>query len=287
MSTKKPLSKYRQNPHDSRGSYYYPSELKNPDNDFVGDTLYDQARDYEEQRLFYSDPTAWTLENYADEIKVRVRITQNEIFIIGEILCLAKKKCSEENISFQQWINDNFDFSYETANNFMNVFKNCFGLKAIVYKIPASILYMISKPSFPEELKQYLGENLYQKGQLDTMSISGLKKLTDLYKSEGMEAVEKEIPKVTQRVSALRQSQCALDETTNAVRTLEGFMTKISNRVGHRVDLIGCCEDTDYDNIGLLITKKLYSAIEDAVAIIDKALRESKDIYSDSLKEEI
>src|SRR4030042_185321 len=88
------------------------------------------------------------------EVKHRVLICKKEIFNIGELLVEAKKIVGHGN--FKKWIADTFDFSYETANNFMNVYNACLANPSLVGTIKASVLYQISSPGFPPDLREHL-----------------------------------------------------------------------------------------------------------------------------------
>ena len=96
------------------------------------------------------------LPDIVEEIYYRVRITKKEIFNIGELLVEAKQIVGHGN--FKKWIADYFDFSYETAKNFMNVYAACLAEPDVVTTMKASVLYRISAPGFPEDLREYIFE---------------------------------------------------------------------------------------------------------------------------------
>jgi len=118
----------------------------------------------------------------ANEIQARVRNIKREIYKIGSLLTDAKKLL--DHGEFQPWIEANFDFSYQTANNFRHVFECCLGRPHLTETIKASILYQIAAPNFPDDLREHLlshGTNLkdiknkkmkrvmkrYRKGEID------------------------------------------------------------------------------------------------------------------------
>lgn len=112
--------------------------------------IYDQALDLEIDRTYgYAklDPKD-QLDSIETEIRVRIKITAHEIFVIGGLLILAKTACRKEGIRYKVWLNDKFDMSYETANNMVNVYKNCLGMRSIAIKLPISILYKIRSSEF-------------------------------------------------------------------------------------------------------------------------------------------
>lgn len=65
-----------------------------------------------------------------------------------------------EHGEFKDWIRgQKFDFSYQTANNFMKVYRTCLGSPHLVQTIPASILYQIDSTHFPRDLREFLFES--------------------------------------------------------------------------------------------------------------------------------
>ena len=92
----------------------------------------------------------------ANEINVNAIILKKQLLKIGGLLTEAKKITGHGN--FQNWVEHNCDFSYQTANNFMNVYKQCYGFPDVVEAIPSSVLYTISAPKFPNELRQQIFE---------------------------------------------------------------------------------------------------------------------------------
>jgi len=61
--------------------------------------------------------------------------------------------------SFKEWINDNFDFGYNTANNMMHVYVCCAGNPDAASKIQPSTLYKIARKDFPDRLRQFILDN--------------------------------------------------------------------------------------------------------------------------------
>jgi len=102
-----------------------------------------------------------TDEDQLPQITYEIRnITTNmktEIYRIGELLVQAKKIL--EHGEFKKWIKANFEFSYQKAHNFMNVYRHCLGRPELVKTIKASLLYKITSPGFPEDLREHIFEN--------------------------------------------------------------------------------------------------------------------------------
>lgn len=115
------------------------------------------------------------MEDYMDsvqeELKVRGQAFKYHIFEIGRILCELKRILRHG--SFQDWIDNNFDFCYETANNFMKVYRACMGHPEVVEYFNPSCLYVIAKPDFPADLRQALFEGA--KGPVDIKKVDLVK----------------------------------------------------------------------------------------------------------------
>jgi len=102
------------------------------------------------------------IESVAEEIHLRLNSIKKQIFEIGGLLYSVKRLV--EKGTFCDWIKDNFPFSHKTANNYMNVYKACLGLPEIVDMFKPSILYEITNPKFPEELREEIFSSV--KGQV-------------------------------------------------------------------------------------------------------------------------
>ena len=88
----------------------------------------------ERARIFKDDPESdKQLPHIADEIRARVRNIKRQMFEIGQLLTEAKTFL--EHGKFKKWIKDNFDISYPTANNFMNVHLYCLEYPQLVQSI--------------------------------------------------------------------------------------------------------------------------------------------------------
>lgn len=262
--------------HDKPTGYYFERDLRDPDL-CRNETLYVAADSLEWQRMFGLSTLSpdIQLEVLLKEIKIRVRITKNEIFKIGELLIHVKKICQQEGKGFQEWIDKNLDFSYETANNFMNVYEQCFGQRFIAMNVKPTILYKISAPSFPDELREYL----FGSGQLDEMTNGQLREITRRYKEGGFEAIKDDIQELYHVNLVLKQSSYTIDMIENALRTLEDLKEKIEKRGRLKrsaipfEDAIKADEPEAFD-----VNAKLYTALQSTIDILDKARDESVDI---------
>lgn len=265
---------------DGPPEYVFEAERRDP-KDFLSGSVYDVANRLEEETMFEIDgyePTA-ILNHIAEEIKIRIRITGNEIFKIGELLCKAKKVCQANKISFKEWISKNCKFSYETAINFMHTFKYCMGFRYIAYEIPPSILYKISQPSFPEELREFL----FTHGGLESMSNGTLNKLAKKAKVEGIEAIEEEVEEIGKQSQVYHQTSNIMDMFEHLLRTLVDAKSRLEN--DGRYDFKSRIEG--FQELPKEINIRLFAALEEAIMILktpyDKSWKELRE-YFDSFQ---
>lgn|GEM_PF-6505730 len=109
-----------------------------------------------------------------NEILASTKRDKMEVYRKGELLVEAKILVGHGN--FKPFVEENFEFSYQTANNMMNVYKCCMGNPDIVKTIETSLLYMIASPDFPEDLRKYIFQNKEDLKKVEN------KKLRDIYK---------------------------------------------------------------------------------------------------------
>lgn len=86
----------------------------------------------------------------AESVRSRMRRTAEDIIAIGQDLTKAKEDLGHG--LFQDWLKSEFDMSYNTAYNFMNVAER-FGTddKSLNFKdLSVSVLYLLASPSTPE-----------------------------------------------------------------------------------------------------------------------------------------
>jgi len=91
------------------------------------------------------------------EIEFRIRDSRRQIFELGGLFHRAKKMLGHGR--FQKWL-EQFDFSYQTANNFMNVYLRCCGHPEVLDYLKPSVLYRLSAPNFNDDLREYILEKL-------------------------------------------------------------------------------------------------------------------------------
>jgi hypothetical protein len=167
------------------------------------------------------------------EIKYRVKICKKEIFEIGALLTEAKQIVGHGK--FKPWIEDNFDFSYETANNFMNVYKTCLANPNLVTSLKASVLYQIASPGFPTDLRQYIFEHVDDvytwkdtPVKLEEITNNDLRELLMKYKAGELDTDSNEIRKLIEQHKKISQFGYVLDQLELCLRVLEKYRDNIS-----------------------------------------------------------
>jgi len=109
------------------------------------------------------------LADIYDEIHYRLFDIKNHMFVIGDLLTQAKEMVRHGN--FKEWIEKHFDFGYQTANNFMNVYRYCLEIPEVVSTIKPSVLYQIASPNFPADLREHLFEHHHELDDIDNKTI--------------------------------------------------------------------------------------------------------------------
>jgi hypothetical protein len=227
--------------HDKPSSYSYdedqmPSFSQDHDGAFQNETLYEAATRLKEWNTFEFDGLKFEdkLDQIKNEVRIRIKITKQEIFRIGELLHLAKDICSQNGIGYKEWISENFDFSYETAHNFVSVYLQCLCYRDIAMNVPSSILYKISQRGFSQELREFL----FEEGHLEKITGDKFKGIVDKYKEGGMEAVKADLQEIREGNLVKQQVRYTFDMCENALRTLDALRIKIESRGGVKERII-------------------------------------------------
>jgi hypothetical protein len=239
-------------------------------------SYYDQANWLEKITTFELDALSpdEQLNHLEKEIIVRTKITQQEVFRIGEILVMAKKICQQgKTIGFEEWIRQKFSFSYDTANNLMNVFIYSFGYREVVIGAKSSVLYKIFAPSTTEELKEYLVTRV----DLKKMTNPRLNEICQKYNQYGLDAVKQDIEENSRDILIKNQTNFTLVMANKALQTLRDLLQKIETRGGKSNTAIVDFEtqiEAQQPEAGE-INLKLWESITRSIAHLEEAIRES------------
>lgn len=170
----------------------------------------------------YSEWKSNGIEKYlsliAEEIQIRTRITQQEIFLIGELLTDARETLKEyKKISFKEWVEERCEFGYHTALNFINVYSVCLGHVNDIEYIKPSILYKISQKSFSKQLRTYL----LDEGVLKHMTIAKFKELCEKFEKSGLNGIKSQINDINEISIVSEQINNSIQKTRDAIYKLK------------------------------------------------------------------
>jgi hypothetical protein len=243
-------------------------------------SIYDEAIRLEVKRAYVLEKyePKKILTHIIEEINIRTKITAHEIFIIGELLTLAKKILHEDGMSFKGWIHSNFDFSYETAINFMHVYQNCLGMRSVAVNLPLSKLYKISQPNFPTELRDFL----FAQDNIDKMTDLDLKELKEKFKEGGFEAIESKIEKWNKDFHQNRQTQFVIDRCRSILDDMEKISEYINDKISTRISVPGGQEKERMLEGTIKIFNKLLDVIDEWRSALGGTLREVEDLQFDA-----
>ncbi|MBV5329979.1 MAG: hypothetical protein JZU65_20530 [Chlorobium sp.] len=224
-------------------------------------TLYTQAS-YCRESILYGGKAMDSdalLSAIAEEIGIRVKITQQEMFFIGELLSHAKALMKSTTGDFKGWVEKNCGFGYHTALNFINVYIACMGKLEFVRYVKPSILYQISAPQFPEQLRDLL---MFSE-MLEGMKNSDVKDILLEYQEKGHDEVKKKLENKSRISLSLEHSRRHIDGLQKAIyelQKIDSSFGKIERNIGHE---LGKGITPEGDSINSIITKALRRSISD------------------------
>jgi len=134
------------------------------------------------------------LDSIKEELQARSCALKYQIFEIGKLLCEVKKNLPHGE--FQPWVEENFEHGYRTAHNCMKVYEACMGHPDVVQYFNPSCLYLIAKPSFPDDLRAALFDGA--KGPVD-VSKNELIQLALKYKNGEITTDSEEVQSVLKK----------------------------------------------------------------------------------------
>jgi len=165
------------------------------------------------------------LDSIKQELQIRSQVFKYQIYEMGKLLYEAKKILPHGK--FQPWLDNNFDFGYRTAHNFMKVYIACIGHPEVVKYFNQSCLYVISRPNFPKDLRQALFDGV--KGHIDIKE-KDIVQIALKYKNGELQISDKEVQDLLKK-----QRDISLCERYKI--ELEGLKILIANRLQRIVEL--------------------------------------------------
>jgi len=153
-----------------------------------------------------------------ESIRVRLKRTAEDVIATGQDLIDVKQDLGHG--LFQDWLKSEFDMSYNTAYNFMNVAER-FGAddKSLKFKdLSMSVLYLLASPSTPESVVSQV-----QSGEIPPTLEDIRKAKAELRQAKIAEAkAQADFQAAQQRLLNLQEtSQSQIDDLTQQINDLE------------------------------------------------------------------
>lgn len=203
------------------------------------------------------------LPQIVDEIRKITINVKGEMYRIGELLVRGKRIVGHGK--FKEWVKDNFEFSYQTAKNFMNVYEHCLGRPELVRTIKASILYMIAAPDFPEDLRKHILEN---GKKLKTIKNKKMREIYRKFKERKLDLESPEIKKLFKKNKRTVADEGYAEEISDRLGKIEKLTSTVLSMTSKiewpihpstkQVEL----EDDELKEVNQLI-KKIVNAVQD------------------------
>lgn len=138
--------------------------------------------------LHLDNETRTIVRQRTSEIKDLMRLTAENIIYIGQKLTEVKEQLGHG--SFQSWLRSEFEWSEQTARQFMQVYRwseTIENKKFVFSQLATSALYLLAAPSTPTEARE---EVLGLVDGHEKVSYTRVKNIVDRYKQQPINNVE-------------------------------------------------------------------------------------------------
>ena len=210
---------------------------------------------------------------YTSEIKDLMRLTAENIISIGQKLTQVKLQLGHG--SFQQWLKSEFEWSEQTARQFMQVYRwseTIENRNFVFSQLGTSALYLLAAPSTPPEARE---EVLDLVGGGEKVNYTRAKNIISRYKELPM-AIDEDVAEIID-IEAELQTQMQPDGTNNLLFRLE------SSELGCIVRLYHAGELEAITNLSIGATVKIkIGRWQGKTATISEVLNEQQSIMTDS-----
>ncbi len=201
-------------------------------------------KNFEYSRL--NDETKTIVRQRTLEIKNLMRLTAENIINIGYKLTEVKEKLGHG--SFQNWLRSEFEWSEQTARQFMQVYrwsKTLENKNFVFSQLGTSALYLLAAPSTPSEAREEV-LNLVEVGK--KVNYTQAKDIIDRYKD-----ISKSIEQESTEAVDLIDPELKPDDTSNQLFRLESSELGCIVRLYHANEL----EATAKLTVGLTVRIKV------------------------------
>ena len=163
------------------------------------------------------EQTRTIIWQYTAEIKDLMRLTAENIINIGKKLTQVKSRLGHG--SFQQWLRTEFEWSEQTARQFMQVYRwseTIENKKFVFSKLGTSALYLLAAPSTPPEAREEVLD-LVDGGE--KVSYTRAKNIVDRYRELPLATNDNVTETVDTEIKS--ETQARFEETDNLLFRLE------------------------------------------------------------------
>lgn len=165
--------------------------------------------------------TRTIIRQRTSEIKDLMRLTTENIISIGQKLTEVKEQLGHG--SFQNWLKTEFEWSEQTARQFMQVYRWSETIKNknfVFSQLGTSALYLLAAPSTPPEARQEI-LNLVELGKKITYTRA--KVVVDRHKQTALASVHEKQDKVNgiKILNTIAEADCTLKPSSNQLFRLK------------------------------------------------------------------
>lgn len=208
------------------------------------------------------------LESIVREIGLRLCAIKENIFEIGHLLTEIKSLLYGK---FQKWGEENLPFSMKTAQNYMNVYRQCLGMPELVSLFKPSILYHVCSHRCPERFRQELFSNA--RGAYD-FSLKEFMKVLVRYTNGEIDIESAEVQDLLKSQKNHKTNQTCISELKKVKRELEGRLNNIkklneSSSVNPLITEEGNLEEEKYEEIEDML-EGFVSKIESKIYMLEQ-----------------
>jgi hypothetical protein len=235
---------------------------------FDDEQLYHKAIWMRKNRLYGSDrgKVQEYLKRLAEEAHLHLKIAAVEIFRVGEIFYEAREMAQG---SFKEWVEKNFNISYDTALNFIHVYECLFGHQEFLEGVKPSILYKVADPSFPEELRNFLLEDDNAKALKD-MTNRDVTELVKRYKAKGWEGVAKTFERGVEFHRVYAEVSYPLNLLHKLAREIELMRRSMANHINNHL----LWRPMTRSAVSTKILNDVYNGLGKAITFFDELRKE-------------
>lgn len=196
--------------------------------------------------------------------QIRVKSFQMKMnaFEIGKLLHEARR--SLPHGQFKKWVNSECDFSYTSANNFVNLYIGCLANPSVVKQIKTSLLYQITAPKFPKLIRDYI---VNHPKCIQDVKVSKLQSFLRKYKGKKVDISDSDIAKMLGRFNSNEELYAYQNNVTNCIDNVQNLTRKMrpyASKVSWP-----CLPNKKVTGVSEKVEKRLVKALAELKDIVD------------------